>query len=186
VISVEYAGVTQTLDLVSGKREPGEAKRLYQLNPTEVSDEPLPCPADGWIDEGPNVRATFTCTRYGTMVLPFVNGEWAPKDSSYVVIGLTSSLSSFLEFNVDGGAASYTVASNKDKSELDGKSPTQVLEETVNAGTAAGALVFTVSGKVPDTLTFHRTYSLVRQVVQGTIDAPYSRKVEVIGELPLD
>ncbi len=185
VITVEYAGVTQTLDLVSGQREPGEAKRLYQLDPGKVSVEPLPCPSDGWIDEGPNVQPSFTCTRYGTIVVPFVNGEWAPKDSSFVVIGLTSSLTSLFEFN-DSGAVRYTFASSKEKSKLAGKPPTQVLEESVTAGVEAGALVFTVSGKVPDTLTFHRTYSLVRQQVQGTIDAPYSRKVDVRGELPLD
>jgi hypothetical protein len=185
VIEVEYAGVTQTLDLVTGKRETGEAQRLYQLDPSKVTDEPLPCPSEDWIDEGPNVRATFSCTRYGTIVVPFVDGEWAPKDSSFVVVGLTSSLTAFFEFNDDGGVARYTVTSSKEKSKLDGEPPTQVLEETVAAGGAAGALVFTVSGEVPDALTFHRTYTLARQLVQGTIDAPYSRKVDIIGDLPL-
>lgn len=185
VIEVEYAGVSQTLDLYSGKREPGDAKALYQLDASKYSAEPVPCPTDGWIDEGPNVRSTFSCTRYGAIVVPFVDGEWAPKGSSFVVIGLTSSLTSFFEFNDNGGAARYTVASSKEKSRLDGEPPTRILDETVAAGAAAGALVFTVSGELPENLLFHRTYSLVRQLVQGEIDAPYARKVDIVGDLPL-
>ena len=102
------------------------------------------------------------------------------------MIGLTSSLTSFLEFNAVGGAATYTVASSKEKSRLDGQAPTRVLEESEAAGYAMGALVFTVTGEIPETLTFHRSYSLIRQLVQGDIDAPYARKVEVVGDLPLN
>ena len=40
VIEVEYAGVTQTLDLVSGKREAGDAKALYKLDPSKYSRRP--------------------------------------------------------------------------------------------------------------------------------------------------
>ena len=102
-----------------------------------------------------------------------------------MVIGLTSSLTSFYEFNDNGGAANYTVASSKEKSRLDGEPPRRILDETVAAGAAAGVLVFTVSGELPENLVFHRTYSLVRQLVQGEIDAPYARKLDVVGNLPL-
>ena len=79
-----------------------------------------------------------------------------------------------------------SVASSKEKSRLDGQPPTRVLEEQEAAGAAMGALVFTVTGEIPETLVFHRTYSLVRQLVQGQIDAPYARKVDVVGDLPLN
>ncbi len=184
-IQVEYAGETQTLDLVSGKRKAGLAQGLYDLDPTQYSEELKPCPSDGWLDEGPLVQATFTCTRSDTVVVPFVDGEWAPKGSTFVVIGLTSDLTSFTAYTATGGGATYTVASSREKSKLGGQSPSRILEEKVLAGGAAGFLVFTVSGKVPKDLVFHRTYTLVRQAVQGDIDAPYTRKVDVVGNLPL-
>jgi hypothetical protein len=184
-LELEYAGVTQTLDLRSGKRTTGLAQGLYDLDLTKLSDKLTTCPSDGWLNEGPLVQSTFTCTSTDTVVAPYVAGEWAPKGSTFVVVGLASALTSFTAYTATGAAATYTIANNKEKSELGGEAPSRVLEEKVLEGAHAGFLVFTVSGKIPKDLVFHRVYTLVRQAVAGDIDAPYSRKVDVVGDLPL-
>ena len=120
-------------------------------------------------------RSTFTCTRTDAVVAPFVDGEWAPKDSTFVVIGLASTLTSFAVYGDAGAGATYTVASSKEKSELGGSLRRRVIEESgCWRVLAAGILVFTVQrraaeGPRPST---GPTRSSGRAVA-GDIDAPY-------------
>jgi len=184
-LEVEYAGVTQSLDLASGKRDPGAAKNIYSMDTSTYSEELKPCPSQTWIDEGPLAQAGFTCNRTNAVVVPFVDGEWAPEGTNFAVIGLTSTLASFAVHGVSGAGATYTVASGKDKSTLAGERSVKVLDQNGSAGFSAGILVFPLKGKLPASLDLHRTYQLVRSARVGNIDAPHARKLDVRGEIPL-
>ncbi|MDQ4054067.1 MAG: hypothetical protein M3237_15380 [Actinomycetota bacterium] len=184
-LEVTYAGVTQMLDLVSGDRSKGQADGLYSMDTSGYSITPRPCPSDGWIDEGPAVQVTFSCTSTKPLVVPFVDGKWAPKDHSFVLIGLDTSLSFYQIHGTSGSGATYTVSANKDKTELAGKRPAQVLEKVEQAGIAGGYLVFDLLGKLPKDLSFHRTYQLQRSALQGDVDAPDEVTLDIEGTLPL-
>jgi len=184
-LELEYAGETQTLDLVSGKLKAGRAEPLYDLDPAKYSEKLKTCATEDWIDKSPLTQTTFTCTSADTLVLPFVDGEWAPKNTSYVVIGLTSTLTSYAVYSAAGAGATYTPSSSKEKSELDGKRPTTVIDEKGQAGFAAGFLVFTLKGELPKNLDFHRTYELQRSAVLGDVKAPFERTLDIEGRLPL-
>lgn len=184
-LEVEYAGETQTLDLVTGETDKGRAAGLYGLNPADYSEKLRNCPTADWIDFGPLVQITFACSRSDVVVAPFVDGEWAPKGKTYAMIGLTSTLSAYAVYDTTGSGATYAVIGSKEKSELDGKRPTRVISEKGETGFAAGFLVFTLDGKLPSYLTFHRTYQLQRSAILGKIDAPFERTLDISGRLPL-
>ncbi len=185
VLEVTYAGVTQTLDLVSGERSKGQADGLYTMDTRGYSIKPEPCPSDGWINAAPTVQITFSCTSTEPLVVPFVNGKWAPKDHSFVLIGLNTSLSIYQIYGAAGAGATYTVSANKDKTELAGKRPAQVLEKVEQGGVAGGYFVFDLKGPLPNDLSFHRTYELQRSALQGDVDAPHQVTLDIDGRLPL-
>jgi hypothetical protein len=184
-LEVTYADVTQKLDLVSGARTKGLAEGLYAMDTTGYSITPKPCPSDGWFHAGAATQVTFSCTSNDPLVVPFVDGVWAPKDHSFVLIGLNTSLTAYTIYGSPGSGATYTVTSNKDKTTLAGKRPTRILEKVEQAGIAGGFLVFDLAGKLPKDLAFHRTYGLQRSAMQGDVDAPDSVTLDVQGNLPL-
>ena len=184
-LEVEYAGETQTLDLVTGKTSKGKAAGLYDLNPADYSEKLKNCPTTDWTDFGPLVQVTFTCSRSDVVVAPFVDGEWAPKGKTYAMVGLASTLTAYSVYDATGAGATYAIIGSKEKSELDGNRPTRVIDGKQDAGFAAGFLVFTLDGKLPSSLDFHRTYQLQRSAILGKIDAPYERTLDISGKLPL-
>jgi hypothetical protein len=184
-LEVEYAGVTQTLDLAEGGRDEGRAKALYDLDTSGYSPEPKPCPSDDWINAGPTVQVAFSCTSTDALMVPFVEGKWAAKDHAFAVIGLTTNLTLYTIYGSPGSAASYTVTASKDKTELGGARPSRVLEQVEEAGTGAGYLVFDVRGAVPKSLSFRRTYQLQRSSLQGDMKAPHALTFDIAGTVPL-
>lgn len=185
-LEVEYGGVTQTLDLVSGDRAEGRAKALYDLDPSEYSEKLRPCDSDEWAERGPLEQITFSCTRTDAVVSPFIDGTWAPEGTIFAAVGLATDLSAYSAYQATGGGASYVAVSSKEKSELAGERPTRVIDGKGRGGFSAGFLVFTVEGEVPPAVMFRRTYELQRSAVLGDIDAPYSRTLDITGRLPLD
>jgi hypothetical protein len=185
VLEVEYAGVTQRLDLVDGGRDEGRASALYGLDTSGYDPDPKPCPSDGWIKAGPTVQVTFSCTSTDAVQVPFVDGQWAPKGRTFAVVGLTSNLSLYTIYGAAGGGATYTVRASKDRTELAGARPSRVLDEVEEAGTAAGYLVFELKGAVPRSLDFRRSYQLQRSTLQGDVQAPPELKLEIAGTIPL-
>ncbi len=184
-LKVDYAGETQTVDLLTGKRSEGLAAGLYDLDPSDYSEKLNTCPSESWTDFGPLVQTTFTCTSSDAVVSPFIDGQWAPKGKEFAVVGVSSSLTAYAAYSAAGAGATYVVTSSREKSELDGQRPTKIIDENKSAGFAAGFLVFTLDGELPDALTFHRTYQLQRQAIVGDVEAPYGRSVDIVGELPL-
>ena len=184
-LEVDYAGETQTLDLRTGKRAAGRATGLYDLNPADYSEKLKTCPSSDWTDFGPLVQSTFTCSSSDVVVAPFAYGEWAPKGKTFAVVGVSSALTSYAVYSASGAGATYVVTSSKEKSELDGERPTEIVDANGSAGFAAGFLVFTLDGRLPKALTFHRTYQLQRQAIVGDVRAPYALTVDIVGNLPL-
>lgn len=186
-LKLEYAGVTQTLDLVTGEQQTEGAQGLYDLAGVEYTGEKRKCPTEDWLEgEDPLVQVTFDCKHTDALSVPFVDGEWAPEGSTFVVIDLTTNLASYAVYAENGAAALYAATSSKELSELGGDGPTGVLEQETGLGGAdTSFLVFTVEGKVPTTLDFKRSYELVRTAKQGEVDAPRTRTLTIGGPIPL-
>ena len=184
-LEVDYAGETQSLDLRTGKRSAGRAAGLYDVDPADYSAKLKTCPSSEWTDFGPLVQSTFTCSSGDVMVAPFVDGEWAPEGKTFAVVGLSSNLTSYAVYSATGAGATYLATSSKEKSELDGKRPTTIIDESGSAGFAAGFLVFTLDRRLPNALTFHRTYQLQRQAIVGDVRAPFALTIDIVGNMPL-
>ena len=184
-IEIQYADVTQTLDLRTGDRSAGRAAALYDVDLTTYTEKLKTCPTKDWSMGGRLTQVAFTCSSTPVLVSPFVDGEWAPKDSAFAVLGVASTLSAVNFYAESGAAASYSVSSSTEKAELNGERPIKVIDETLDAGNAAGILVFPLTGELPKNVKFHRSYTLVRTAVAGTIKAPFERQLEIFGMLTL-
>ncbi len=182
---IGYAGVVQTLDLTAGKRTKGRAAGLYDLTDLKVRDSP--CPDRDWLEDDPDLaQLYFYCSTSTAMRTPFVDGEWAEKGRTFVVVGLTTTNNGYLLPDPAGlGSASYTVAASTLTTTLGGKEPVKVLEEAENAGIASGYLVFDVKGRGPSTLQVGRRYRVTLTRVQGDVDAAQELRLEPRGGVPL-
>lgn len=185
-LEVQYDGLRQKINLRTGIRSAELAKPLYSLDIKGYSPKQASCRNASYVDEGPAVQVTFTCAVSEVLVVPYVEGEWAPEGKAFAVIGLTTTLSAVNVFGTPGSAAIYSVVSSKDKTELAGQRATRVIDEQTMAGTDSGLLVFTIdAGTVPRELDFHRTYQLLRTAKQGTLNAPSERQIDLRGSIPL-
>lgn len=182
-LEVEYAGVTQTLDLVSGKRRAGRAEQLYRLG--DYTPTTSPCPSEDWLREGSEVQVNFACTATKPLSVPFVDGTWVRAGHSFVVVGLSANLTAYTILNGTEGGATYTVTAGRDKSELDGRRATMVLDESNRGAVYGGYLVFEIKGDLPGSMAFRHTYQLQQSGVRGEIDAPDQLDFEIEGRLPL-
>ncbi len=133
-LELEYAGVTQTLDLVSGSQETGRAQGLYDLADAKYSEKLRDCPDGNWPGRDPLTEVRFTCQRADSLTVPFAQGEWAPGTSAFVAIELVTALTYYAVYAPPGGAASYSAVSSREKSKLDGKGPTWTLESAGTGG----------------------------------------------------
>lgn len=184
-VDVGYAGVVQSLDLTAGTRTKGLAAGLYDL--TDVKLREAPCPDRPWVRDDPDLaQLYFYCSTSTAIRSPFVDGEWAKKGHTFVVVGLTTTNNGYLLPDPAGlGSASYTVAASTLTTTLGGQEPVQVLDETESAGIAHGYLVFDVKGRVPRTLKVGRRYRFTLTRVQGDIDAKQELRLEPRGDVPL-
>ena len=184
-LDVDYAGVTQTLDLTAGTRTKGRAAGLYSLTDVKVSTSP--CPDRDWAKrDNQYAQLYFYCTTTTALRTPFVDGEWAAKGHTFVVLGLGTTMDGYLLPGDDGvSSATYTVASSTDTTTLGGNEPVKVLDEVENGGVTNGYLVFDVEGKVPRTLSVGRRYVLTLSRVKGDLDAKQELRLEARGDVRL-
>lgn len=191
-LAVDYAGVSQTVDLTTGKVKPGRARGLYALRDYRTKEST--CPSTKWIDLGEQWTQTFGCVTNRPLISPFVDGRWAPPGRTFLVIGLTSNLTAIAKYGktIDD-IATYAVRSSVDRVELEGQRPLKVLIEGEDGGVRSGFYVFEIDdpeagGKgsaLPRSLTFDRTYRLTLANVRGKVSAKERRDLVVRGRIPL-
>lgn len=185
-LAVTYDGVTQTVDLRTGERDEGVAEGLYRLDKAadRPSAETSACPTNGWIDD-PTIIVNLSCSIGEPVTVPYVAGEWAEEGSTFVTMLLSTTLLGYQKVNLEGGSAIYTIDSTKDLTRLGGERATRTLGPYSEAGVSSGALVFDVSGKVPDKLSVLREYKLTLSGQSGDIDPAPVLTTKIGGEVPL-
>ncbi|UMG91010.1 hypothetical protein [Nocardioides sp. TF02-7] len=121
-LEVEFDGVTQTVDLRTGKRKVGAAAPLYDVPAGGLRHRS--CDDDQVFGAG--VLAQFTCDVDGPALLPYAGGVWAPKGKSWLVVSVTTRLRGYSVATGPAGAANYVADSLKGSVWLDGRAPAQV------------------------------------------------------------
>ncbi len=181
-LEVTYNKVTQTLDAETGKLDKGVAAGLYDLPETKVRLKD--CPIKSWFTE-PGVFPQYTCQYTNAVATPYVVDTWAKPGRTWLAVSVATNLLLYATGELDGDIASYRVVGSKELSTVNGKEALGTLREKVDAGFAAGTLVFDVKGPLPKKLHILREYKLTLNGAAGKIDAPERRTVKIGGDVDL-
>ena len=99
-LALTFDGVTQTVDLVTGKRHAGRASGLYKL-PYRTA-KPTDCPTPPtWVQ---NANSNSTCTISGPLVLPYAGGAWAKPGHEWLVLNLKTRLATYVQAGTAPGS----------------------------------------------------------------------------------
>lgn len=185
-LEVGYDGVTQELDLVSGKRDAGRAAGLYDLPEPKpnaaVEDLLKDCPMASWSTE-PGEFRNYSCQIAAPVPTPYVVGEWAKPNHTWLAIYADTNLTAYALTNGAGQAVTYAVETNEDVSKVRGEKALGIIGDQVLAGTARGIMVFEVKGDLPSEFELRRRYELTATGATG--DAPERITREIGGTVPL-
>lgn len=124
-LEITFDGVTQTVDLRTGKRDAGDAAALYDVGGAELKKKSCD-KGKKWFAE-PTVGAEFTCEQVGPVLTPYAAGRWAPADSMWLALTLTTSIRIYGETDLKGGGARYTATNTDVKARIDDEKPTSVM-----------------------------------------------------------
>lgn len=172
-LEVEFDGVTQTLDLLTGERDPGAAEQLYGLR--NDKKKPRSCTADAAFGL-PVVRPTeFSCTITRARRVPYAGDAWAAPGHDWLVLTVVTSMVRYdaLADDFKSGAL-YVPVSVRTSFTLGDLEPTTVIEGSgslcpdVSGCRAEYHLVFDVSADAPASLTAAQTYRLAVGTAWGT------------------
>lgn len=120
-LEIAFDGVTQTVNLATGKTDEGEAAGLYDIEDDALAKKP--CDDEKWFDSD-LVVAEFSCDLFGAVLTPYAAGEWAPEGSLWLALTVQTDLRVYGETDGHGGGARYTATRVKVKPEIDGAAPT--------------------------------------------------------------
>lgn len=186
-LRVGYDGVTQELDLRSGKRDAGRAAGLYDLPEPDpgaaVEDLLEDCPMEDWTTPVGEFR-NFSCQLAKPVATPYVVGEWAKPGRTWLAVYTDTTLTAYALSNSSGQGVTYTVEANEDASTVRGKPALGIIGDQVVTGTARGIMVFEVRGDLPEQFQLRRRYELVASGSTG--DAPKRITREIGGPVPLE
>jgi hypothetical protein len=134
-VGLTYDGLTQTVDVATGKRDAGAAEALYSAQQQTVD-----C-GQGWTTSIP-IKAPMDCTLHVTTV-PWA-GSWAGAGHEYVVV--SADIRPYpLEIHRGSHDARYDVRSVTDRSTVDGIGAKQPLQQDPAASYAmTGTSIFDV------------------------------------------
>jgi len=130
-LEIDFDGVTQTVNLTTGKTDKGDAAALYDIDDSALKKRP--CDNESWFDSQ-TVAAEFTCGLTGPILTPYAAGEWAPQGSMWLAVTVQTEMRVYGETNGQGGGARYVARDVKVKSEIDGTKP--AFELTTDEGDA--------------------------------------------------
>ena len=123
-LEIAFDGVTQTVNLATGKTDEGEAAALYDIGDDALAKKP--CDDAQWFDSD-TVVAEFSCDLFGPVLTPYAAGEWAPEGSLWLALTVQTDMRVYGETDGLGGGARYTATRVKVKPEIDGEAPAEVL-----------------------------------------------------------
>lgn len=119
-LEIEFDGVTQTVDLTTGRIDEGDAAALYDVDEFELTKRP--CDEDQWFDSD-HVAAEFSCEVSGPVLTPYAAGRWAPAGSIFLALTLSTEMGVYGETDLLGSGARYTARSVDVAAEIDGEEP---------------------------------------------------------------
>ncbi len=185
-LEIEFDGVTQSVDLVSGNVDKGDAAALYDIEVEALKKES--CDEEPWFD-GPTTIAEFRCDLSGPVLTPYAAGEWAPNGSLWLALTVRTGIRAYGETNGFGGGARYAATKVAVKPEIDGVAPAFTLT-TDDVADACPAPVTGVCGwskylifEVPaddgeqGPLDLEVSYRMRLAVAWGGLEAP--RRIQV-------
>ena len=123
-LEIEFDGVTQSVDLVDGEVDEGDAAALYEIDQDALAKSS--CDDLAWFTTL-TAAAEFTCDVIGPVLTPYAAGEWAPAGSQWLALTLLTRVRVYGEVNLVGGGAQYQATSVKVVPEIDGEEPAYVL-----------------------------------------------------------
>ncbi|GAB4013905.1 hypothetical protein GCM10028772_43500 [Nocardioides ultimimeridianus] len=92
-LALDFDGVTQTVDLTTGRRHVGRAQGLYRLS--YRTKKATDCPsAPTWVE---NANSNSTCTISGPLVLPYAGGAWAKPGHEWLVVTVKTRLATYVQ-----------------------------------------------------------------------------------------
>jgi len=170
-LSVDFDGVSQSVDLTTGKRRSGRAAGLYGLS----LRKPKAKKCNGSFTWSKVARATQTCKLTGPILLPYAGGKWAEPGHEWLVLSVRTVLTTYTQAGASLGSAGTYYALGVDGSyRLNGKRPAAVIAgggtcPDVATGTCGfdNALVFDAAAAHgrPSTLKVVEHYRM--QLTQG-------------------
>ena len=182
-LSVDYDGVTQTIDLASGERDEGRAAALYGLKVPKKRDD-CATDADFHTTEG---RVDFTCTVTRPARLPYANGQWATKGHHFLATTIDTTVQRVDLLNAELRAGGIYLAAKVASSFRFGDAKAVMAAEdgascTNQAGKGCRAryhVVFDVTGKAARRLTVDQTYELTLVSQYGDFGGKKKMKLKV-------
>lgn len=176
VLTVDYDGVAQTLDLATGDRDTGAAAALYDVKAR--TERTQSCAADVTYGRDHVTTPTFGCTTTRAELLPYAGGAWAADGHAWLVVSIRTSFRRWDEYAADLRSGAVYAASGLESTFRVGDSPaTQVIEDRddskcpdpVSGCTMNYHLIFdVVRGQVPKRLVVEQDYEFtLAQLVGG-------------------
>lgn len=185
-LAVSYDGVEQSVDLLTGKRDAGDAAGLYDLTPVSTRTRACERGADFNGTAGyPDYRCRYT----RPVRLPYADGAWAEPGRTFLALTVTTSIRRFdIVGDVPGSGALYVPASVTSTFALGEIEPVAAVKDTTdtcpdlaNGGcTGRYDLVFDVPAKKKRfTLTMDQIFALVLGSRWGGFDEDEEMDLDV-------
>jgi hypothetical protein len=189
-LQLNYAGVTQVVDLHTRKVLKRRARLLDRAAEFDVTDKAT-CPSERWLYLEDGTVVTFACNRTQPLVTPYLSGKFAKQGYAFIVVRVESFLAQIAMYDQVGSRALYKVTKAKGDIRLDGREPIKAIEEKSQIGAINGYYAWRVEldedGDVPmrGPLRFEGTYKLELHHLTGDLDPEKRRKVTIEGDIPL-
>jgi hypothetical protein len=123
-LKVTFDGVSQTVDLRTGRRVEGRAAGLYDLDADK--QRPQDCGTEDWSHPA-TALPDYTCDLTTRLLLPYAAGRWAPEGRQYLAVEVRTSLASWAVATTGGGAF-YVGSGSRLDARLDGEKPVRALD----------------------------------------------------------
>lgn len=185
-LAVTYDGVEQSVDLLTGERDPGDAAGLYDLTPATTKTRACEKGADF---NGTAGYPDYRCRYSRPVRLPYADGAWAEPGRTFLALTVTTSIRRFdIAGDVPGSGALYLPASVTSTFALGEIEPIAAVQDTTdtcpdlaNGGcTGRYDLVFDVPAREKRfRLTMEQTFALVLGSRWGGYDGDETMDLDV-------
>lgn len=189
--AVHFDGVTQSVDLATGKVRAGRAEGLYDLS--YKRPQPAKCGVTPQWEKV--VIAKSTCEVTAPILLPYAGGKWAKPGHSWLVVSVRTTLSSMTQAGdrVISGGTYYPVGLTTDY-RLGRRRPSEVLRAKsfwavcpvprTGGCNSSASIIFDKVGPA-HVLTVRQTYRLQLGTGWGGFDGPHAQSQDAVTTIGL-